>query len=87
MADERFQQKAPPHADDRPARRRLSAIVDMLDRRLNHFIRLCLQGQGRLSAKKRERVGDLTDEKVTRMETVIRSAVSRIPDGADLTDS
>lgn len=58
----------------------------MPDQRLDLFIRLCLQGKGRLSAKKRERFGELTDQEVARMQAVIQSAISRIPASVDLSE-
>jgi hypothetical protein len=52
----------------------LQEIVDMPDRQIDLFIRLCLQNSGRLSVTKREsRFGMLTDEKIERMETAVRT--------------
>lgn len=59
------------------ARRRLAEIVDMPDQRLDLFIRLCLQGNGRLSAAKRGRFGELTDAEIARMEAVVAGARDR----------
>jgi hypothetical protein len=48
-------------------------IVDMPDRRIDLFIRLCLQGNGRLSAGKRQSHFDfLTDEESAGMEAAVR---------------
>lgn len=73
------------------ARQMLADVVDMPDGRLDLFIRLVLQGNGRLSRKKRSGFLELTDDEVARMESVIRSAVAQlppdpitgVPDGAD----
>jgi hypothetical protein len=46
----------------------------MPDQRLNLFIRLCLQGNGRLSAAKRGRFSELSDAEIARMEAVVVGA-------------
>ena len=56
------------------ARRRLAEIVDMPDQRLDLFIRLCLQGAGRLSTARRGRFSELTDAEIVRMEAVVVEA-------------
>ena len=61
------------------ARRELAEIVDMPDSRLDLFIQLCLQGQGKLSRNKRSRFAELTDDEVTQMETIIKNALARVP--------
>jgi hypothetical protein len=66
------------------ARRELAEIVDMPDARLDLFIRLCLQGKGRLSRNKRVGFAELTDEEIERMEAVVRDALAQLPgDAAD----
>lgn len=76
------------------ARRRLTDVVDMPDSRLDLFIRLVLQGSGRLSGKKRGSFAELTDDEIVRMESVVREASARLsgsvsdtstsaPDGAE----
>ncbi|MBU2603456.1 MAG: Fic family protein [Actinobacteria bacterium] len=62
------------------ARRDLTQIVDMPDSRLDLFIRLSLQGRGRLSRTKRVRFDELTDDEVARMEAVMRGALARLAD-------
>lgn len=53
----------------------LQEMVDMPDRQIDLFIRFCLQGQGRLSERKRTRHFEfLSDVEVTRMEETIQSA-------------
>lgn len=55
------------------AKRAMQDIVDMPDHRINLFIRLCLQNNGRLSAKKREsHFSFLTDEEVDLMQDAVR---------------
>ena len=49
-------------------------IVDMPDRRLSLFVRLVMQNQGRLSAAKRSRFGELTDSEVAAMEKAVVAA-------------
>jgi hypothetical protein len=51
----------------------IQEIIDMPDRLIDFFIQLCLQGGGRLSAKKRQSHFDfLTDEELSRMESAVR---------------
>ncbi len=53
----------------------IQEIVDMPDRRIDLFIRFCLQNNGRLSAKKRASHFDfLTDEEVSSLEQAVHSA-------------
>lgn len=57
------------------AKRAIQAIVDMPDRRIDLFIRLCLQNDGRLPARRRARHFDrLSDEEVAAMERAVLSA-------------
>lgn len=63
------------------ARRGLAEIVDMPDARLDLFIRLCLQGKGRLSRSKRALFAELTDGEVERMEALVRHALARLSSG------
>ncbi|NTV67258.1 MAG: Fic family protein [Chlorobaculum sp.] len=52
----------------------IQEIVDMPDRKIDLFIKLCLQNKGNLSAAKRESVFNvLTDEEIERMEAAIRT--------------
>lgn len=76
------------------ARGRLASIVDMPDARMDLFIRLVLQGNGRLSRSKRKSFAELADDEVGRMEAVIGDVLAKVPsdlrggepDGADATD-
>jgi len=52
------------------------AIVTMPDRRASLFVRLCLQNDGRLAARKRRLFTELSDEEVTAMETAVRGAMA-----------
>ncbi len=55
----------------------IQKIVDMPDRLIDLFIRLCLQNNGRLSARKKEsHFGFLTDDELANMENAVRG-VSR----------
>jgi len=56
-------------------RKAIQAIVDMPDRKIDLFIRFCLQNNGRLSARKRASHFDfLSDEEVVRMEQAVLAA-------------
>ena len=54
--------------------RALREIVDMPDRRLELFVKLCLGNDGTLSATKRSTFAELTDDEVARMQSAIRDA-------------
>jgi hypothetical protein len=55
-------------------KRALQEIVDMPDRQIDLFIRFCLQNNGRLSARKRNRhFTFLSDDELGRMERAVRS--------------
>ncbi len=51
--------------------RALRNIVDMPDRRLELFLRICLENNGRLSARKRGLFAELDDDEVAAMEQAI----------------
>ena len=56
-------------------KRAIQEIVDMPDRKIDLFIRFCLQTNGRLSARKRASHFDfLSDEEIARMEQAVQSA-------------
>ena len=56
-------------------KRAIQEIVDMPDRKIDLFIRFCLQNNGRLSARKRTSHFDfLLEEELARMEQVVQSA-------------
>lgn len=49
-------------------------IVDMPDRRVSLFVRLCMQNDGRLSADKRKQFAELDDAEIAAMEVAVRGA-------------
>ncbi|MFH1313709.1 MAG: Fic family protein [Candidatus Eisenbacteria bacterium] len=56
-------------------KRAIQEIVDMPDRQLDLFIRLCLQNNGRLSERKRaSHFGSLTDQEIARMEQAVQDS-------------
>jgi hypothetical protein len=56
----------------------IQEVVDMPDRLIDLFIQLCLQNNGRLSARKREsHFGFLTDDELADMENAVREGYSR----------
>lgn len=59
------------------ARMEMREVVDMPDARLDLFIRLCLQGGGRLSRAKRAQFGELTDDECARLEAIVSKANDR----------
>jgi hypothetical protein len=60
------------------AKKALQEIVDMPDRLIDLFINLCLQNNGRLSARKRETYfGFLTDAELTSMEKAVPQGFPR----------
>ena len=53
----------------------MQEVVDMPDRKVDLFIRLCVQNRGRLSASKREsQFAMLTDAEVRAMEQAVQDA-------------
>jgi len=52
-------------------RRRMRDVVDMPDPRADLFIRLCLQGHGKLSRNKRRQFDELTDREVDGLEAIV----------------
>lgn len=57
------------------AKKAIQEIVDMPDRQIDLFIRVCLQNNGRLSARKRTSLfGFLSDDEIVRMEQAVQAA-------------
>lgn len=57
------------------AKRTIQEIVDMPDRKIDLFIRFCLQNNGRLSAQKRmDHFDFLSDEEIAGMEQAVQTA-------------
>ena len=52
------------------------AIVNMPDRRTSLLVRLCLQNDGRLAARKRRLFTELSNEEVSAMEAAVREAMA-----------
>lgn len=55
--------------------RAVRSIVDLPDRRLELFLKICLSNRGRLSATKRGQFAELTDDEVQHMEQAVRDAM------------
>ena len=57
------------------AKRTIQEIVDMPDRKIDLFIRFCLQNNGRLSAQKRlDHFALLSNEEIARMEQAVQTS-------------
>jgi hypothetical protein len=57
------------------AKSAIQDVVDMPDRLIDLFIRVCIENNGRLSKKKRKiTFAKLTDEEVAKMETCVQEA-------------
>jgi hypothetical protein len=55
-------------------------VVDMPDRLIDLFIRLCVENNGRLSKNKRKSTfAKLTDEEVAKMQTCVQEAFKASP--------
>jgi hypothetical protein len=69
------------------AKKAIREIVDMPDRRLDLFIRYCLQSNGRLSPRRRAKDFDfLSDEEVVKMEQTVQDCyegLGGIPAGGE----
>jgi hypothetical protein len=57
-------------------RRKMRRIIEMPDRKELLFIKLCLQGGGRLSKTKRALFSELSDETIERLERVVAVALN-----------
>lgn len=59
------------------AKQRIQDIVDMPDRTIDLFIRLCVPNRGHITKGKRQRFFEkLTDDEITEMETCVRDVFS-----------
>ena len=56
----------------------MRSIVDMPDKKADQFIRFVFQNGGRLAARKRELFSELTDDEISRLESAVNAARSRI---------
>lgn len=63
------------------ARRRMREVVDLPNRHADLFVRLCLQGNGKLSKAKRQlpEYAVLTDPEIAALETAVAEAFSVVP--------
>jgi Fic family protein len=61
------------------AKKAMQQIVDMPDRDIDLFIKLCQQNNGKISAKKRDRFSKVTDDEISKLEEVVRRAFSSVP--------
>ncbi len=59
------------------ARAEMRAVVEMPENRLDLFIRLCLQGGGSLSARKRAQFPELTDGECAELEAIVAEAAGQ----------
>jgi len=59
------------------AREAVRSILDMPDRKLELFVRLCIQGKGRLSTAKRELFPELSDIELASLESAVFSIMAR----------
>jgi hypothetical protein len=60
------------------AKKRLREIVDMPDRKLDLFIRACIQNKGKISAAKKKLFPMLTHDEIGRMADVVRKLAGTI---------
>ena len=66
------------------AKRRMQGVVDLPDRLIDLFIRLCTQNNGTLSAAKRQgHFASLTDDERTRLEDAVRQGFGDLDDAGD----
>ena len=56
------------------AYRAVREIVDMPNKKLSLFVRLCMQNNGRLAKTRRKAFAELTDAEVEAMEAAVRAA-------------
>ena len=59
------------------AREAVRSILDMPDRKLELFVRLCIQGKGRLSTAKRELFSELSDIELASLESAVFPILAR----------
>ena len=59
--------------------RQVQDIVDMPDRRISLFLKLCIDNQGKLSGRKRELFAELSDREIAEMEAAIREVLANRP--------
>jgi hypothetical protein len=52
------------------------SILDMPDRKLELFVRLCIQGKGKVSASKRGLFPEITDEELADLESAVAPIIA-----------
>jgi hypothetical protein len=58
------------------AREEIRNLLDMPDRKLDLFLRLCLEGKGRVSKTKRHLFPELEDGEISRLEALVEKTVA-----------
>ncbi len=61
------------------AKSKIRNVVDMPDRKLDLFLRICLEGKGNLSKTKRILFDELSNEEVKKMQVIVKAAIAEIP--------
>jgi len=59
------------------SRRKIREIVDLPDRKLDNFVRLCIEGKGSISKRKRTQFDYLTEAEFEEMEKVVTNEIKR----------
>jgi Fic family protein len=59
------------------SRKRICEVVDLPDRKLDLFIRLCIEGKGGISKSKRKQFDYLTEEEFEEMERIVANEIKR----------
>ncbi len=59
------------------SRRKIREIVDLPNKKLDLFIRLCIEGKGNISHKKRKLFDYLTEEEFEEMEQIVSNEIKR----------
>jgi hypothetical protein len=59
------------------AKSKIRDIVDMPERKSDLFLKLCLQGKGRISKSKRSQFQELTATEMGKMETIVLAAIRK----------
>lgn len=59
------------------AKNRMREIVDMPDRKLDLFIRICLQNRGRISKNKTAQFSMLTNDEINKLSTIVQNVIKK----------
>ncbi|MCK4981436.1 MAG: Fic family protein [Victivallaceae bacterium] len=60
------------------AKNRMREVVDMPDRKLDLFIRICLQNRGRISKNKTTQFSMLTSDEINKLSTIVQDVIKNI---------